>query len=51
MSIRAGSARAHRPGVARRPAGPSFDDGFTGFNAGASGSWNHFTAAWVRCVR
>ncbi|MGK4003861.1 DUF1566 domain-containing protein [Sorangium sp. So ce1036] len=29
----------------------NFDDGFTGFNAGASGSWNHFTAAWVRCVR
>ncbi|WP_437819224.1 DUF1566 domain-containing protein [Sorangium sp. So ce1078] len=29
----------------------NFDDGFTGFNAGASGKWNHFTAAWVKCVR
>ncbi|WP_437819599.1 Lcl domain-containing protein [Sorangium sp. So ce1078] len=29
----------------------NFDDGFTGFNAGASGKWNHFTAAWARCVR
>lgn len=29
----------------------NFDDGFTGFNAGASGTWNHFTSAWVRCVR
>lgn len=29
----------------------NFDDGFTGFNAGASGAWNDFTAAWVRCVR
>ena len=29
----------------------NFDDGFTGFNAGASGAWNYFTAAWVRCVR
>jgi hypothetical protein len=28
-----------------------FDDGFTGFNAGASDAWNHFTSAWVRCVR
>jgi hypothetical protein len=29
----------------------NFDDGFTGYNAGASGDWNYFTAAWVRCVR
>jgi hypothetical protein len=29
----------------------NFDDGFTGFNAGASGDWNDFTAAWVKCVR
>jgi hypothetical protein len=29
----------------------NFDDGFTGFNAGASGDWNYFTAGWVRCVR
>ena len=29
----------------------NFDDGFTGFNAGASGAWNYFTAAWVKCVR
>jgi hypothetical protein len=30
----------------------NFDDGFTGFNAGASSTdWNYFTAAWVRCVR
>jgi hypothetical protein len=29
----------------------NFDDGFTGFNAGASGAWNFFTAAFVRCVR
>jgi hypothetical protein len=29
----------------------NFDDGFTGFNAGASGAWNYFTGAWVRCVR
>ena len=29
----------------------NFDDGFTGFNAGASGAWNYFTAAWTRCVR
>jgi hypothetical protein len=29
----------------------NFDDGFTGFNAGAVGDWNYFTAAWTRCVR
>lgn len=29
----------------------NFDDGFTGFNAGASGDWNYFTAAWAKCVR
>jgi hypothetical protein len=29
----------------------NFDDGFTGFNAGASGAWNYWTAAWTRCVR
>lgn len=29
----------------------NFDDGFTGFNAGESGKWNYFTAAWVKCVR
>jgi len=29
----------------------NFDDGFTGFNAGASGAWNYFTGAWVKCVR
>jgi hypothetical protein len=31
--------------------GINFDDGFTGFNAGASGAWNYWTAAWVKCVR
>ncbi len=29
----------------------NFDDGFTGFNAGASGDWNYFTSAFVKCVR
>jgi hypothetical protein len=29
----------------------NFDDGFTGFNAGASGAWNYWTAAWTKCVR
>jgi hypothetical protein len=29
----------------------NFDDGFTGFNAGASGAWNYWTGAWVKCVR
>ncbi|MDP9150314.1 MAG: DUF1566 domain-containing protein, partial [Myxococcota bacterium] len=29
----------------------NFDDGFTGYNAGAVGAWNYFTGAWVRCVR
>jgi hypothetical protein len=29
----------------------NYDDGFTGFNAGSSSSWNYFTAAWARCVR
>ena len=29
----------------------NFDDGFTGFNAGASGSWNAWTSAFVKCVR
>jgi hypothetical protein len=29
----------------------NFDDGFTGFNIGASGAWNYWTAAWARCVR
>jgi hypothetical protein len=29
----------------------NFDDGFTGYNSGASGDWNYFTGAWVRCVR
>ncbi len=31
--------------------GLNFDDGFTGFNAGASGAWNYFPSGWVRCVR
>lgn len=29
----------------------NYDDGFTGQNIGASGSWNYFTAAYVKCVR
>jgi hypothetical protein len=29
----------------------NFDDGFTGFNAGQSGDWNYWTAAWAKCVR
>jgi len=29
----------------------NFDDGFTGFNAGAAGAWNYFTQAYVKCVR
>jgi len=30
----------------------NFDDGFTGFNAGATASdWNYFPTAWTRCVR
>lgn len=29
----------------------NFDDGFTGFNAGSSGSWNYFTAGYAKCVR
>lgn len=29
----------------------NYDDGFTGYNAGASGAWNYFTAAYVKCVR
>jgi hypothetical protein len=31
--------------------GINFDDGFTGFNIGASGAWNYFPTGWVRCVR
>jgi len=30
----------------------NFDDGFTGFNAGATSTdWNYFPTAWTRCVR
>lgn len=29
----------------------NFDDGFTGTNKGAEGSWNYFTAGFARCVR
>lgn len=29
----------------------NFDDGFTGFNAGSEGAWNHFTQGWAKCVR
>ena len=29
----------------------NYDDGFTGCNSGASGAWNYFTAAYVKCVR
>jgi hypothetical protein len=29
----------------------NFDDGFTGTNKGASGSWNYFTSGFARCVR
>jgi hypothetical protein len=29
----------------------NFDDGFTGTNKGADGSWNYFTAGFARCVR
>lgn len=31
--------------------GLSYCDGFTGYNAGASGAWNYFPTANVRCVR
>lgn len=31
--------------------GLSYCDGFTGWNAGAAGSWNYFPEANVRCVR
>ena len=31
--------------------GLNFDDGFTGFNAGAAGAWNYWTQAYVKCVR
>jgi hypothetical protein len=31
--------------------GINFDDGFTGFNAGAAGAWNYWTAAYAKCVR
>jgi hypothetical protein len=32
--------------------GLNFDDGFTGFNAGAtSTAWNYWTVAWAKCVR
>lgn len=31
--------------------GINFDDGFTGFNAGAEGAWNHWTEAYAKCVR
>jgi hypothetical protein len=29
----------------------NFDDGFTCYNSVASGAWNYWTAAWVKCVR
>lgn len=29
----------------------NFDDGFTGFNAGASGAWNYWTTGFAKCVR
>jgi hypothetical protein len=31
--------------------GINYCDGYTGWNAGASGSWNYFTVGYVRCVR
>ncbi len=31
--------------------GLNFDDGFTGFNAGASGAWNYWTTGYAKCVR
>jgi len=32
--------------------GLNFDDGFTGFNAGATSTdWNYWTVAWAKCVR
>jgi hypothetical protein len=31
--------------------GLNFDDGFTGYDSGAAGTWNSFPTAWVRCVR
>jgi hypothetical protein len=31
--------------------GLSYCDGFTGYNVGASGAWNYFPTANVRCVR
>jgi hypothetical protein len=44
-------ASHHAAGNATAAWAINFDDGFTGFNAGASGDWNYFTAAWVKCVR
>ena len=29
----------------------NFDDGFTGFNAGADGQWNHWDLSYAKCVR
>ncbi|WP_437878328.1 hypothetical protein [Sorangium sp. So ce513] len=48
-----GRIAARASAVTRAPAAwaLNFDDGFTGFNAGESGTWNHFTEAWVKCVR
>jgi hypothetical protein len=31
--------------------GINYCDGFTGYNSGASGAWNYFPSAYVRCVR
>jgi hypothetical protein len=31
--------------------GINYCDGYTGYNSGASGAWNYFTAGYVRCVR
>ena len=44
-------ASHHQRGSSSAAWAINFDDGFTGFNAGVSGDWNYFTAAWVKCVR
>jgi hypothetical protein len=31
--------------------GINYCDGFTGYDSGASGAWNYFPSAYVRCVR
>jgi hypothetical protein len=44
-------ASHHQRGSSSAAWAINFDDGFTGFNAGASGAWNYWTSAFVKCVR